>query len=337
VTTIPLLEVVLQQFGDEGAETFQRYFAQFEYTAFWCIRMLRPAERIRAVMPESIEDVVIDREHQYELHQVKTRDEGSGPWTLADVLPILCQQYHRRRAFPGPCEFHFVSNGPADNQSRRRPYTVTLFTLKRILEDRCRGIALRPTDEAALAKFQADLLPIFTKHMRAAHGETLSDDDVLELILKTTIDTASERLRYPVAVGGHSPDNLDELSWALEDGGNLSHYQVLTIYQRLLLLILRKVLDKSVDRRRIDSEDVLGCRWTQIPDTRDAHLIENAPGSSPLEKKMFLGGFSPAEIKQARRNRWLTEDPWRRLVALGFDSRCRVVLRRPCGFTAASP
>jgi hypothetical protein len=321
VTTIRLLGSVLRDFGDHGADTFQRYFAQFEYTAFWCIRMLRPAEGITAVMPEWVEDVVIEREDGYELHQVKTRDKGSGPWTLADVLPILCQQYHRRMAFTRRCRFHFVSNGVADTRSRSKPYTVTLFSLKRLLEARQQSAALTEAEQAAYKQFENDVLPIFAKHMRNEHNEDLSADDVLALILNTVVETASERLRYPLAVDGFSPDNLEELSWALEDGGDLSHHQLLRIYERLLLLILRKVLDTSRSRRRIESAEVLACRSAHVPNAPDARLIDDAPGNSLLEKKMFLGGFSPAEIKQARRNRWLTEGRWRELVALGLEGR----------------
>jgi len=38
---IRIKEQVLREFGDHGADTLERYFAQIEYTAFWCIRMLR--------------------------------------------------------------------------------------------------------------------------------------------------------------------------------------------------------------------------------------------------------------------------------------------------------
>src|SRR5438105_1585594 len=92
---------VLRDFGDTGADTLERYFAQIEYTAYWCIRMLLPAESIACVIPEGVEDLVIGRNAVTELHQVKTRDESQGPWSTADVIPILCQQYHRRKAFDG--------------------------------------------------------------------------------------------------------------------------------------------------------------------------------------------------------------------------------------------
>src|SRR5574341_2612377 len=98
---IRIKEQVLREFDDHGADTLERYFAQIEYTAFWCIRMLRDGEEIEAVIPEGVEDVVVIRRGIHELHQVKTRDESQGPWTSVQVLPILCQQYKRRNAFSG--------------------------------------------------------------------------------------------------------------------------------------------------------------------------------------------------------------------------------------------
>ena len=93
-------EQVLREFGDTGADTLERYAAQIDYTVFWCIRMLRSTEGIVAVIPEGVEDLVLVRPCSVELHQIKTRDEGQGPWTTNDVVPILCKQYQHRLAFP---------------------------------------------------------------------------------------------------------------------------------------------------------------------------------------------------------------------------------------------
>ena len=53
--------VIAELDDDSGAGAFRRFFAQVEYTAFWCIRMLRPDEDIEAVAPESYEDVLVVR------------------------------------------------------------------------------------------------------------------------------------------------------------------------------------------------------------------------------------------------------------------------------------
>ncbi len=82
-------EAVLRRFGDDGAEMFARYFAQIEYTAFWCSRMLDPKEQISIVVPDTIDDVLIMRGNTVELHQVKTRAETQPPWTTAEVLESM--------------------------------------------------------------------------------------------------------------------------------------------------------------------------------------------------------------------------------------------------------
>ena len=86
---IDLLTEVFRRYGDHGADTIKRYFAQVEYTAYWCIRMLHDVENITMVTPETVEDVVLVRPGAIELHQVKTRDESQEPWTMSEV--ILCK------------------------------------------------------------------------------------------------------------------------------------------------------------------------------------------------------------------------------------------------------
>jgi len=148
---------VLREFGDQGADTLERYFAQIEYTTLWCIRMLRDAEKISVVIPEGVEDVVVVRQDVYELHQVKTRDESQGPWTTAEVLPILCQQYHRRKAFPGECRYYFVSDQMADTKTRLRedpPAFGPLYRLKLLLEIEHDGQTHSPDEKEKLKLFE---------------------------------------------------------------------------------------------------------------------------------------------------------------------------------------
>ena len=83
--------------------------------------------------PEGVEDLVIERDGVIELHQVKTRNESQGMWTIADVMPILCQQYHRRKAFSGHCRFYFVSDQRADNEKRSKNSFGSLCRLKFLL------------------------------------------------------------------------------------------------------------------------------------------------------------------------------------------------------------
>lgn len=319
LATARLMEAAVRQFGDDGAQTFQRYFTQFQYTAFWCIRMLRPAESIVSVTPEVVDDVVIERLDCVEIHQVKTRDESRGAWTVAEILPILCAQFLRRSAFQGLCRVHFVSNATAETRPSRAPNTVSLFTLKRLIEDRRQGIAPTQADQKLLDQFSSDAVPAFVAHMLNAHKVAVPVDEMRAFILDAVIDTCSERLHYPARMDIYDPMNIQELAAALDDGERLPHYQLRAIYERLLLLVLGKVLGKPSDRR-IVAGDVAACETSYVPDVSDAGLVEAAPGASKLEKKMFLGGFDATEIKLARRTRMLAEARWKELAALGLSN-----------------
>jgi hypothetical protein len=102
-----LRQKVFKEFGDQGADTLDRYTTQIECSASLCIRMLNAKEGIGWVIPEGGDDVVVVRSGVYELHQVKTKDESQGTWTTAEVLPILCGQYDRRKIYPtSGCNFH---------------------------------------------------------------------------------------------------------------------------------------------------------------------------------------------------------------------------------------
>lgn len=155
---------VLREFGDEGADTLARYFAQIEYTAFWCIQMLIDAQGIEAVIPEGVEDVVVIRGDIHELHQIKTRDESQGPWTTADVLPILCQQYNRRNAFLGKCRYYFVSNNMADTKTAlknhpNKPHYGSLFRLKTLLAIKHDGQSFNSEEQSEWQQLEEILLP----------------------------------------------------------------------------------------------------------------------------------------------------------------------------------
>jgi hypothetical protein len=129
-------ELILREFGDQGADTFEKHWAQLEYTAYWCIHLLAPPSQILGVIPEGVDDVIIIWGVCRELHQVKCRDEIQPPLTTAEILPILCQQYHRRLAFSEPCHFHFVSDYVADTKTQLKPGVSygPLSRLKQLLD-----------------------------------------------------------------------------------------------------------------------------------------------------------------------------------------------------------
>jgi hypothetical protein len=315
---IGLRDRVLREFGDAGAETLARYVVQVEYTAFWCIRMLRSSEDIQEVVPEGVEDVLIVRPSRRELHQVKTRDEGRGPWTTADVLPILCQQYQRRLAFPGAdCCFHFVSNRMADHRgaSRGRPFG-SLYRLKALLEIEHDGQKLTAAEAQELQAFEDTLIP-------EIQGQVDGDTDPVDvalartLIHKTWIDTDSDLLR--------SPRCIEELDQALAETAPGEPHTVRALnefHDRLVLMILRKIIrGRNLDDRKITPEDVLSCRTECGADIPWYPDLGRVPGLTPLEKKAHLGGFDSTELRGFQKQAKLAEWHIRKLRALGLSER----------------
>lgn len=310
-------EYILREFGDHGADTLERYFAQIEYTAFWCIRMLRRAERIIAVVPEGVEDVVVIRPEVHELHQVKTRDESQGSWTTSDVLPILCKQYHHRTAFNGPCQFHFVSDQMADIKAATRAGSLgSLMRLKRLLEIRHDGQSLKPNEQSELQQLEHILLPKICEILLHQYGEQVDYAMATMLLHNTHIQTGYHPLR--------SPTNLDELDAALSELlpgiSPDTHRQLADIYDRLLLLVIRKIIiGTSLSTRRIEQHEVLSCRTVHTPLGNEYPNLDEVPGVTLLDKKVYLGGFDLTEVPRFHRQKKAAEWALRRLESIGLE------------------
>ena len=311
-----LKDAVLREFGDEGAETLDRYFAQVEYTALWCVRLLRSSSGITAVIPEGVEDVVIERANTVELRQVKTRDEGQGPWTTAEILPILCKLYHHRHAYPSALhEFHFVSDRMADTKTAMRKNTFgPLFRLKQLLEILHGGIPWSADEEKDFEMLFSAIAPRIIDVMEKQHREKVLGESVRSFVRNTWIETDSATLR--------SPDAVSTLGTAFDEAfPGATPYttaQVREIYGRLLLTIIGKIRKKTIAERRTVLADVLDCR---VP---AAHIeagtdLSTVAGASILDKKALLGGFDMTEVPAFHRQRVSAEARLRRLVPMGYS------------------
>jgi hypothetical protein len=309
-----LKDALLDQYGDEGAETFDRYYAQIEYTVLWCIRLLSVEHSVIAVIPEGVEDVVILKASTVELHQVKTRDESQGPWSTAEVLPILCKLYHHRNAFPSHTyEFHFVSDGRADTKTQLKKGTYgSLYRLKQLLEIRHGGLLLTSAEQIEFDALQETILPRIRSLMLSEYAETLTNQDAQSLLLATWIDTDSATLR--------APDWHSALAEAFEDGPYAAlpytTTQIREIHGRLILCIIGKIREKTIGERRVEIDHVLQCRTAASQITKIN--LDNVPGSSVLEKKAHLGGFDFTELPAFNRQRLLAIASCRELQPLGF-------------------
>jgi hypothetical protein len=289
-----LKDTVLREFGDQGADTLERYVVQLEYSVFWCIEMLRGSQGILAVLPEGIEDVVLDKGNVMELHQVKTRTEAQGPWTTAEVLPILCKLFYHRKAFPGKCcNYHFVSDRMAANRVNGKDQHAALYRIKFLLQIKHDGQTHNSEEAAELASIEAKIIPNIQKRMKEDYGETLAPEDARELFRACWIETDSVLLR--------NPDCIGSLATALESvtgsGDSRTPNELRRIVDRILLKVLRTIiLTLKLEDRRVTAKDVLVCRSEVRNATVEGVDLDSLPGRSVLEKKVLLGGFDATEV-----------------------------------------
>lgn len=317
---LSLKEAVLRELGDQGADTLARYWAQLEYTAHWCMRMLRQCTGIRGVVPEGGEDLVIEYEGRHELHQIKTRDESRGPWTTAEVLPILCAQYARGRRLGGNRTYVFVSDAPADTKTRRTQQSFgPLVRLKQLLDIQRSGQSFTAEEAEDYRWYRDRLAPEIQRRC----GRGLTKPAAEALLAATTIETSDATLRQRIDFGlidqclaecrpGHPAPPVSELQ---------------NMYDRLILLIVQRVIrTRSRDERRITAQDVLGCADAPpravegLPDLAGLH------GRTTLEKKALYAGFDITEMPAISRQRLAAGVRKRELEALGLENQLQYLV-----------
>jgi hypothetical protein len=315
-------ERVLREFGDYGADTLRRYFAQIEYTAFLCIRMLGEPDRISAVVPETLEDVQVEHSLGVELHQTKTRAESRPPWTWPELVPVLAKLFSARRAAI-VSTYVFVSNHLADSKSpmgKFRNVGISPFRFKMLLAALSDHGDLTNAESEDLERAIDALIPHIQDAMHMRHGDSCEADEARVLLRLCRLETDSERLKKPSSSSEFDGRNVAELAATMSDASGLP----VTVddarmnYSRLLLLILRKILTgRSSAQRRISRDDVLSCRQesssTNLPD------LASITGGTVLHKKAVLGGFDPTEVPTFRRQRLLAVAETRRLREAGFE------------------
>jgi hypothetical protein len=313
-------ELVLREFDDSGADAIENYWAQIEYTAYWCINMILPQSGIIGVIPEGIEDVTIVRDQVYELHQVKCRDESQSPWATAEVLPIICKQYNRRRAFTKPCHFHFVSDHVADNKTQFKPGVSygPLYRLKSFLETQHQGQNLTPDESCELAELEKELLRRIKEIMSDEHGEQIDDVLARELLHSTWIETKSPYVR--------NRPFYEELSSALQSaypGQPLFTLpQIQDLYKRILILVVEKIIKgNTLINRTIKRDDIVNCRTASVTPESGLPDLDKLPGNSRADKKAIYAGFDASEMPVFALQRMKADEKRRQFEILGLGEK----------------
>lgn len=323
-------DAILRTYGDHGADTYRRYKRQVHYAAYWAIRMLIDAESIDFIIPEGVEDFVIFSRNTCRLYQIKTRDESQGPWTIANVLPILCKLYDHSEAFTySDVSYHFVSNQKADNASSGKKSFGKLYRLKYLLEILHDQEDFTKEEEEELLEFENKLAPKICELLEVNHKKIITLETAKEFLRKTRIETDCNELRsyskksITGVTGKIKHANISELAFVLQSTStdDFTLKQADEMYSRICQLIDDKIeQENSIEERKIFREDIISCRYTpslKIPGLPDLTLL---PGNSNLEKKLLLGGFDPTELPGFKKTKLLSIQTSRELKILGHES-----------------
>ena len=97
---------------NSGSRAQSRFLYQHHYTAFWCIQMLKN-DQIEYLLCEHHEDLIVRWvDGHYTFIQVKTREEGQGEWTLADItaedMPALQKLFAQKQLFGNGSEHKYI-------------------------------------------------------------------------------------------------------------------------------------------------------------------------------------------------------------------------------------
>jgi hypothetical protein len=309
-------ELVLREFGDDGADTLEKYWAQIEYTAYWCISLLSNRAGLVSVAPEAVEDLVLEREECFELHQVKCRDESQPSWTTSEVLPILCKQYSRRRAFSRTCYFHFVSDHVADTKTRFQPGTSlgALSRLKFFLETEHAGQGLAPAESSEFGELEREIVKRISELMRENHSERVDNTLARQLLHNTWIDTRSIYVRSRPFYDGLAHVLLE--TFPGQPPCAMPHLEA--IYRRILLMIATRIITKNtIAERSIRRADILSCRVEATRPEPGLPDLDSQPGTSAVDKKALYGGFDATELPAFGLQRIRADSKRRRLELLG--------------------
>lgn len=289
-----MLDVIIERFGDFGAESSRRDEFQKHYAAYCCIEMLFD-QSISEVICEYGEDIVIGRNGVYELHQVKTKQESVDDWKLDDLIPIIAKSFAMVPYFGSVSKCCFVSNEGA---------TGVLYELKGVLK---KGAEYWDTeDRQFFDDFCKHHSSRILKHMKRLDSESVATvEDVNARLLSLEIDTNFHHMEYI------ADSNARRLRQALErnsvkiDEFTFTDAELQDVYERLMGLVGKATIGRTRHEKTIVKEDVEECfiipaRRRMLYRFPTEKEISSASGKTLMERKLSLGGFGSVFIDSAR-------------------------------------
>jgi hypothetical protein len=284
--------------------------------------MIDPSSRIRAVIPEAVEDLLVLRNGRFELRQIKTRNESVGAWSTSELVPILATQYSRSYAFgQRRFSFHFVSDARADTRAPRGGLG-SLERLKELLNLSRAGEVLGGTERDQLDWFLRVLPARLAAAISVPGGAPCSETEAADFLLGTYVETNDADCR--------APRNLETIDLALEralpEEPRRTVPELRDIYDRLLLMIVQRIrTGRDLAGRAIRRADVIGCRRVADRPRDEVLQLDTLPGATKLEKKTLYGGFSAVEAKQFRRQMAYARTRRRELRAMGLGDELELL------------
>lgn len=283
---------IIAKFGDHGADSSRRDRFQEHFAAYYCVQMLFDGS-ILEVICEYGEDVVVNRNQGYELHQVKTKQESVSEWNLADLYPIIAKTFAMVPYFDKVKKCCFVSNKGSSG---------VLYELKKVINQSQSDWNEQEREffETFCTNHAARILSEM-KNVDSENNETVLD--VRQRLLTLEINTDFHHMNHV------EDSNIRTLRKFLDNDtyslNNYSDKDIGDIYDNLIGIVGKATIGRTRVEKTITRNQVLEC----IVQPRGSRLlyklpskeeIENAQGRTLLEKKLFLGGFTDLFVEDAR-------------------------------------
>jgi hypothetical protein len=287
-------DLILNKFGDHGAESSRRDIFQNHFAAKWCIEMLFD-ESISEVICEYGEDLVLKKNGDYELYQVKTKQESVSDWKLEDLIPIIAKTFAMAPYFGNVSRYCFVSNEGA---------TGNLYDLKTIINQRLD--TWNEKEQGFFDQFCQNNCHKILKEMQRVDPE--NKDTVASLKLKLPLLEIMTDFHHMEFI---HDTNIRRLREAIEQNhisSSLITYtndEIIAVYESIMGLVGKATIGRTRTEKTIVKEQVIKCLGQPLKRRACYRFptqeeINQAPGRTRLERKLYLGGFTSMFTDDAR-------------------------------------
>lgn len=270
---------------DTGTDTLKRFRYQAQLALPFCLACARK-EKVRSVIMEHFEDIVVEYDDYWHFIQVKTRNEDRGQWKLADAIDGLKSLYRTfNKTSHLKAKYSLFIEGSISANDSLKALTHSKDISDALVEKVSQKLDIEDSESRAFLKAvtvhpnQPSRLHI-TSHNIYLMGQVSASTSTCE------INSLEEKLTDEI-LRAMSCDRLDNLLYhyiakveGLEDG-----------------------IRARVDAKRLTANNITDIIGSLI--SGDYPLLLritdlNAPTPTKLEKKLIAGGATERIIKNAK-------------------------------------